>query len=122
VVHHGNVIGAGIRVEGSVHGADSLAIEGAVAGSIELDGALLISAGAEIDASVSATTVHVDGLVRGTLEGSDRITVGPSAEIEGELKAPEITIDPQARVRGTFDMPLDLPRGLGSKTKSAAWR
>ncbi len=122
MVNHGNVIGAGIRVEGSVQGSGDLDIEGTVSGSVELRGDLDVHVGAEIDGTVSATSLEVAGTIRGPVTAESRVSISASGVIEGDVSAPEISVDPKARVTGRFDMPIDLPRGLGSRSNSIARR
>jgi cytoskeletal protein CcmA (bactofilin family) len=122
VVNHGNVIGAGIRVEGSVHGAGELAVEGSVVGSIELDGDLTVADGAQVDAEITASSVFVSGFVRGDVSGTNAVAVSATGVVEGAISAPQISVDPKARVNGKFEMPIDLPRGVGSKAGSASRR
>ena len=122
MVNHGNVIGAGIRVEGSVSGTGELDIEGDVSGSVELLGDLSVHQGAEVHGTVSATSVAVAGTIRGPVTAASRVSIGTTGVIEGDISAPEITVDPKARVTGRFEMPIDLPRGLGAKSSSITRR
>lgn len=122
MVNHGNVIGAGIRVEGSISGTGELDIEGNVSGSVELHGDLNVHPGAEVQGTVSATSVVVTGTIRGPVSAQARVSVGATGAIEGDISAPEITVDPKARVTGRFEMPIDLPRGLGAKSSSISRR
>lgn len=122
MVNHGNVIGAGIRVEGSVSGTGELDIEGNVLGSVELLGDLSVHQGADVEGTVSATSVAVTGTIRGPVTAQIRVSIGTTGVIEGDISAPEITVDPKARVTGRFEMPIDLPRGLGAKSSSITRR
>jgi cytoskeletal protein CcmA (bactofilin family) len=122
VVDHGNVIGAGIRVEGSVRGAGELNVEGSIVGSIELDGDLTVHDGAHVEADVTAARVSVSGFVRGDVRGTDAVAVSASGVVEGAISAPSISVDPKARVKGRFEMPIDLPRGVGATAGSARRR
>ena len=89
MVNHGNVIGAGIRVEGSVQGSGDLDIEGTVSGSVELSGDLDVHTGAEIDGTVSATSLEVAGTIRGPVTAERRVSISASGVIEGDVSAPE---------------------------------
>ena len=122
VVNHGNVIGAGIRVEGSVRGTGELDIEGQVSGSVELNGDLGVHTGAEVEGTISATSLEVTGTIRGPVTAQSQVSIGATGVIEGDITAPEITVDPKARVTGRFEMPIDLPRGLGAKSSSITRR
>lgn len=118
VVNHGNVIGAGIRVEGSVQGTGELDVAGSISGSVSLRGDLGVLAGAEVEGTVSATTLEVAGTIRGPILAESRVSIAATGVIDGDISAPEITVDPKARVTGRFEMPLDLPRGLGARSSS----
>ncbi len=116
-----NVIGAGIRVKGTVSGAGSLTIHGRVEGAVRVGGDVRVAPSALVAATVDGAEVLVAGKVRGPVTATKAVTLASGADVEGDITAARVGIDPQARFVGHLKMELDLPRGLGGARGGARW-
>ena len=97
---HCTIIGAQIEVRGEIQGEGELRVFGAVEGSVELSGVLVVEGGALVRADVIATQVIIAGIVIGDVQSESTIVLKPSARVVGALNAPRIEIADGAQVRG----------------------
>lgn len=118
---HAAQIGSQTLVSGTIRGKGPLAIAGRVDGSVVLEGDCLIMGKAVVNATIEAESVEVRGAVKGDIKARAAVIVGANAQIEGVVDAPRIEIDPQARVRGRLQMPLQLPRGVRARETRDGW-
>lgn len=94
------IIGAGVRVRGTVRGAEPLRVEGRIDGRVELEGVLSVEASGIVKADVTAHEIVVSGVVVGELRARDRLTLRPTAQVRGGLHAPRLVLEAGARVDG----------------------
>lgn len=98
-------IGASTFIKGKIEGTDDLVVRGRVEGTIRLPkNSVLISAGSQVKANVTARSIQVEGTVNGKLKGGADVIVRAGGTVEGEIVAPRVTLDNGARFNGTVDM------------------
>lgn len=99
------VIGASIKIDGSVKGDEDLLIQGVVKGNIELKkNSVTIGPQGKVSADIYAHTIFVEGTMMGHLIASDQIVIRKSARIKGNITAPRISLEDGAQFNGTIDM------------------
>ncbi|AKS40583.1 bactofilin family protein [Wenzhouxiangella marina] len=99
------VIGASIKVDGTIRGEEDLLIEGRVDGTVELkQNSVTIGSRGQVKADVHAHTIFVEGRMEGNLVASERVVIRQSADIKGSITAPRISLEDGARFNGTIDM------------------
>jgi cytoskeletal protein CcmA (bactofilin family) len=98
------LVSARTRIEGNVHFAGGLQLEGQVTGSVRAqDGQpsrLVLGGKAVIEGSVLAEVVEVHGTVRGDIVAPGRVVLGPGAKVEGGLQYGSIEMSAGARIEG----------------------
>jgi len=108
------LISQGVRIEGTVQGRGDVRIDGALQGTLAVDGAVHVHRGATVEASLKADEVVIHGAVRGPVAARRAITLADGASADGDLEAPLLGVAPTARVRGRLSMQIDTPRGARS--------
>jgi len=105
------VIGASIRIEGSIHGSEDLLIQGEVRGTVELkENRVTIGTEGRVFADVHAQVIRVEGQIDGHLIASEQVMIEESARITGSITAPRISLKDGASFNGTIDMDPDAKR------------
>jgi cytoskeletal protein CcmA (bactofilin family) len=87
-----------LETSGTVH------IRGRVQGSVVAQNTIFVAEEAQVDASLSATSVIVAGRVNGTIRCRERFEVLPQGRLTGDIQAPKLVIHEGAIVSGQFRM------------------
>lgn len=98
------VIGAGITIEGEVTADEEVIVQGIIRGKLTTQDAVVVEAGATIEADVSAASVVVGGNVTGDVTASDRVDLQAGGKLVGDVKAARLTIADGASFKGNVDM------------------
>ena len=93
-------IGTGITVVGTLRAGEDLTIAGRVRGRIEAEGAVIIEAGAIIEADVLARELIVRGVVIGDLTVVDTLEVTANGQVLGNVTSRRIHLRPGGRIQG----------------------
>lgn len=84
-----SLIAQGTRIEGDVHFADGLRIDGEVVGNIragsEQSSILVISENARVEGMVHADHVIINGQVIGTVHAAELLELQPKAQVKGDV-------------------------------------
>ncbi|HOR37139.1 MAG TPA: polymer-forming cytoskeletal protein [Polyangiaceae bacterium] len=98
------VIGPGITIEGEVIADDDVVVQGTIRGKLTSQDAVIIEAGATVEADVSAASVVVSGSVTGDVQAVDRVDLQSTGRLVGDVKAARLTIADGASFKGNVDM------------------
>ncbi len=97
-------IGKALRIEGRIVSQENLTIDGGVEGTIEVgDHNLMIGAGAEVKADLTAKTITVSGGVIGNVTASETVVLRPTASVDGDILTPRLIMADGAVVKGKVD-------------------
>lgn len=109
---------AGLVVEGHLRGRGDLRLEGAMRGSITLEGTVSIGPQAQVSAPIRARRVDVGGEVVGNIEAT-HVGVRSGGWVSGDVRASTIAIDDGATLEGLIDMDVDAQaRGGAGQRRS----
>ncbi len=103
------VVQAGTRVAGSIEGAEDVEVHGAVQGTVSLEGNLLVSEGARVDATVSVVGLDVHGILVGNVTAQGPVVLRKTARVVGDVTAPSVVVEDGAMYRGHLEMGSDAP-------------
>jgi cytoskeletal protein CcmA (bactofilin family) len=98
-------IGIGIRFQGSLHGAGSYLIQGEVIGDGDIEGTVVLAAGANWKGDLTADYVRIAGRVEGDVVARSKIELISTAVVTGNLSAPLIAIEEGSTYQGTINRP-----------------
>lgn len=100
----GNLVGAGLIVEGELTTDEEVVVEGTVRGTLTTGDALSIGSEGVVEADVRAGSVVVAGQVTGNVSASQRVDIQTGGRLIGDVKAGRLTIADGASFRGNVDM------------------
>lgn len=98
-------IGAGTLVHGTLQGTGSYLIQGEVVGDSDIEGSVVLAAGACWRGDVVADYVQVAGKVEGNVIARAKIDLAPTAVVTGDLASPLIAIAEGAVYEGAISRP-----------------
>jgi cytoskeletal protein CcmA (bactofilin family) len=100
-----NTIGADSRVRGDLSGPGGFRVEGAVEGSIDSDGPVVVGEQGTVEGGVRGRDVVVLGRVRGDVRVSGHLEVGPKGKILGDITVQSFRMHKGGVFRGASCMP-----------------
>ena len=98
------VVGRPSRFEGSLTGAGAVRIEGALKGSVTLDAACEVAAGASVEADLRGTVIRVAGTVTGNVSATKLVELLATAVVKGDVSSPALHVVEGARLEGRVEM------------------
>jgi cytoskeletal protein CcmA (bactofilin family) len=98
-------IGIGFLLTGGLQGSGHYLVEGEVVGDGEVDGAVVLAAGAYWKGDLVADHVRVAGKVEGDVTARTKIELAPTAVVTGNLASPVIAIAAGAVYEGVINRP-----------------
>jgi cytoskeletal protein CcmA (bactofilin family) len=100
----GNVVGAGLIVEGEFTTDEEVIVEGTVRGTLTTAESLSVGGDGVVEADLRALSVVVAGQVTGNVSASERVDIQAGGKLIGDVKAGRLTIADGASFRGNVDM------------------
>jgi cytoskeletal protein CcmA (bactofilin family) len=98
-------IATGFFFEGTLDGEGNYLVQGEVVGNGDIDGVVVLAAGAYWKGDLSADHVRIAGKVEGNLVASTKIELAPTAVVTGNLSSPVIAIAEGAVYEGSISRP-----------------
>lgn len=102
---HTSRVAAGFLFQGDLRGHGSYLVQGEVAGNGDVDGAVILAAGAYWKGQLTADYVQIAGRIDGNVEARAKIELLPTAVVNGDLKSPVIAIAEGAQIEGAISRP-----------------
>ncbi len=94
-------IGAGSELRGNLRTAGNLRVDGAIHGTVEVDGDLEVSASGSIEGErVSARNVMVLGRVKAEVHAAEQLRIHGQGRVEGDVTAQALDIEAGAHFVG----------------------
>jgi cytoskeletal protein CcmA (bactofilin family) len=112
--HQESLIAADITIEGKIEGSGSVRIAGKFNGDVNVQGDLIIEAGAKLTGGVRADQVTIAGELEGNVAEASRVNLMETGVMIGDLNAGSLTVTAGARMRGQAEFGWD--DGKGSKS------
>lgn len=97
-------LGPGCILEGEIRGDGSLECRGRIAGSVEMDGEVLIGTEGSATAQLIARRIVINGRLEGDAIGSEKVEVGASGHVEGDVRATAVLFAEGAFFEGNVEM------------------
>ncbi|MDW7711403.1 MAG: polymer-forming cytoskeletal protein [Deferrisomatales bacterium] len=95
------VIGAEAVFEGLLSTKNSVCVEGTFRGTLQSEGAVILSRSGILEADVVAGHVSVNGTLRGNVRALRQLDVGETGVIHGDVQAASVTIAKGGVLEGT---------------------
>jgi len=99
------MIGASIKIKGTITGDEDLLVQGKVEGTIALeDHEVSVGPTGQVTADIKANTIRIDGEVTGDISGNEKVVISKSGNVRGNIVAPRVTLEDGAIFKGSIDM------------------
>lgn len=89
-----NIVGEGTTVRGDLRGPGGFRIDGAVRGSIEADGPIVIGEKGVVEGTLKGRDVIVLGRVHGNVTATAHLEVGPEGRVMGDVEVVSVKVHP----------------------------
>jgi len=100
-----SLIGASIKIKGSITASDPVYVYGSVEGSISAPAhRVTIGREGKVKADISAREVVIMGEVCGNLEGGERVEIRSDGSLTGDLTTRRIYVEEGATLSGSVDV------------------
>ena len=99
-----SIIGSTMVIDGEVSGDEDVTIQGTVKGRVRARRAVVVEAGAVVEAEITARSLEISGHLIGNVIAEDFVDLKSSACVIGDISAPRINIAEGASFRGNVDM------------------
>ena len=106
------IIGKSITFEGNLKGTGSIKIEGKFHGDNDIQGDIIISAGAEYTGDIKATNVTCSGTINGNIALSNQLYLTATAQVNGDVAVKAFVVDEGASLTGNCKMIMPAPDKL----------
>jgi cytoskeletal protein CcmA (bactofilin family) len=112
-------IGKSVVIKGELSGSEDLYVDGAVEGTIELQGNnLVIGPNGQVRANVNAKGVVVQGKLEGNIRASERAELRKSAVAVGDISTQRIAIEEGAYFKGKVDIQREAKTASAGVSKT----
>ncbi len=99
------IVGANVKLVGTLYDANEVTIHGKIEGEVKSDKTVIISETAYIKGPVTADTVQVAGSVHGSITATGKLEVLPTGKIYGSTTTKDLSIRSGAIFIGKSTMP-----------------
>ncbi len=114
------IIGEHISIEGNIHGKESLIIEGAMKGKIELEkNQITVGTKGRVEAEIHADNVTISGRLTGNIQALGKVSITKGANFNGEIKARSISVEDGAYLKATIELVREPKKGAPPDAKPA---
>lgn len=98
------VLAKGMTVLGNLYGGGTLWVEGAVKGSIDITGIVIVTTGGMVKGSIHADTVYVAGYVEGSIFAENLLRLEMTGDIYGNVTTASFLIHDGGQLNGYCTM------------------
>jgi cytoskeletal protein CcmA (bactofilin family) len=99
-----NIIGKGTSLEGNLHTAGNLRVEGKVIGEIHSKAKVVLGETSAVEGSIIAQNSEIGGEVQGTIRVTGLLTLKTTAVVNGDIITSKLIFEEGAKFNGKCDM------------------
>jgi cytoskeletal protein CcmA (bactofilin family) len=104
-----SVVGPEVTVEGKVHGAGGLELQGRLEGELSMEGLVWIRPRGALEGNLDVSSVVVEGEVRGDIHCSGKVDLREGCRVTGDITAGTVAAAEGSFFEGRIAMP-DAPQ------------
>lgn len=104
-----SLVSRGVSIEGDIRGSENAQIEGHVKGTIRVDGDIIISASAVVEADVEGNNIIIRGTVIGNVVAHEHLEIQNTGKMNGNVLARSIDFKDGSSFEGRSRMMKDEP-------------
>ena len=105
-----SLVSRGVSIEGDVRGSENAQIEGHVKGTIRLDGDIVISSSAVVEADVEGNNIIIKGTVIGNVIAHEHLEIQTTGRMNGDVLARSIDFKDGSSFEGRSRMMKEEPK------------
>jgi len=98
-------IGIGLHFRGVLQGKGNYLIQGEVVGDGNIEGAVVVAAGAYWKGNITADYVRIEGKIKGDIVARSKVELTRTSVVNSDLSAPLIAIEEGSTYQGTINQP-----------------
>lgn len=99
-----SLLSRNLKIEGDISGNENFRIEGAIKGSVNVSGDVLVGETGTVEADISGDTIVIKGSVAGNISAKNRIEIYASGKVTGDISARSVDIQEGAKFEGRSHM------------------
>jgi cytoskeletal protein CcmA (bactofilin family) len=101
------IIGANVKIKGSLRNPGASQINGTVEGEIKSEQLVTIGETASVIGPVTAKIIEISGVVKGIINGEEKVDINPKGQVIGDINTRSLIIKQGAIFNGKCQMPAD---------------
>ncbi len=102
-----SLVSRGASVEGDIRGSENAQIEGHIKGTIRLDGDIIISTSAVVEADIEGNNIIIKGTVIGNVTAHEHLEIQSTGKMNGDITARSIDFKDGSSFEGRSQMIKD---------------
>lgn len=110
------IVGKGTNVRGDLRGPGGFRVDGAVTGSVEADGPVVVGEDGAVEGTVKGRDVVVLGRVHGDVIATGHLEIGPQGRVMGDVKVVSLRV----HAGGTFQGASSIGEGAPAPRLTAS--
>jgi cytoskeletal protein CcmA (bactofilin family) len=114
----GTVIGANVRLVGTLRDVNDITIHGGVEGEVASEKTVTIGETAQVKGPISGQVVSVAGTIRGSIDAAGRLELLPTGKVYGNITARDLIIRSGAIFVGKSTMAAEDEKGAAHEDHS----
>ncbi len=99
-----NRILAGTRIEGDVSSNGDIRVDGAVKGTVNITGKLVIGENGEVEGDIKCANANVSGSLKGKIVVTELLALQATARVNGEVLTNKLSVESGAEFSGSCSM------------------
>lgn len=118
----GTVVGANVKLTGTISDVNDIVIHGTVEGEVISDKTITITETASVKGPVTGHLVSVSGRVNGAITAHEKLELQPTADVSGSISTKELIIKSGAVFNGKSTMVKGdaVPAGATARSEETA--
>jgi len=115
----GTVVGANVKLTGTISDVNDITIHGTVEGEIISDKTIVIAETATVKGPITAQVVSVSGRVNGSITAHQKLELLPTGQINGSIATKDLNIKSGASFNGKCTMTDQLESAIQAQATAA---
>ena len=91
-------------ITGDVTSATNIRVDGKIAGTLSVEGKLVLGTSGTIEGEVNCTTAEIEGTITGNITVRGLLSLKSTTVINGDIRAEKISMEPGAVYNGKISM------------------
>ncbi len=99
-----NLVSTGTKVTGDIESGAGIRVDGQLHGKMTIQGKVVIGNPGQVHGDIICQVLEVSGKINGNIKASELVSLKSSARINGEIVTKKLAIEPGAKFTGSCKM------------------